>query len=128
MLDLGELVKRAIKYLVEGLMVAIAAYAIPKKALNLDEVSLIALTAAAKWFASFKTGKITERSGEVDNSLFLGSGAVVIAPKPYRPSTLSPCLRLANTAVPLGRLPHFRWELLPFLQLAGWGLVELVDP
>jgi len=47
MLDLGELVKRAIKYLVEGLMVAIAAYAIPKKALNLDEVALIALTAAA---------------------------------------------------------------------------------
>ena len=38
MLDLGELVKRAIKYLVEGLMVAIAAYAIPKKGLNLDEV------------------------------------------------------------------------------------------
>ena len=41
MLDLTELVKRAVKYLVEGLMVAIAAYAIPKKSLNLDEVSLI---------------------------------------------------------------------------------------
>ena len=52
MLDLGELVKRAIKYLVEGLMVAIAAYAIPKKALNLDEVALIALTAAASAFFS----------------------------------------------------------------------------
>ena len=47
MLDLGELVKRAIKYLVEGLMVAIAADAIPKRGLNLDEVALIALTAAA---------------------------------------------------------------------------------
>jgi hypothetical protein len=48
MLDLGELVKRAIKYLVEGLMVAIAAYVIPKgKGLSLDEVALIALTAAA---------------------------------------------------------------------------------
>ena len=45
--DLGELVKRAIKYLVEGLMVAIACYAIPKKSLNLEEVALIALTAAA---------------------------------------------------------------------------------
>ena len=44
---LSELVKRAIKYLVEGLMVAIAAYAIPKRSLNLDEVALIALTAAA---------------------------------------------------------------------------------
>jgi hypothetical protein len=40
--------KRAIKYLVEGLLVAIAAYAIPKgKGLTLDEVALIALTAAA---------------------------------------------------------------------------------
>jgi hypothetical protein len=48
MFDLGELVKRAIKYLVEGLMVAIAAYAIPKgKGLTLEEVALIALTAAA---------------------------------------------------------------------------------
>ena len=46
-LDMGELFKRALKYLVEGLMVAIAAYAIPKKSLNVDEVSLIALTAAA---------------------------------------------------------------------------------
>ena len=47
MLDLGELVKRAVKYLIEGFMVAVAAYAIPKRALNLDEVLLIALTAAA---------------------------------------------------------------------------------
>ena len=45
--DFGELVKRAIKYLVEGIMVALAAYAIPKKQLNLEEVALIALTAAA---------------------------------------------------------------------------------
>ena len=47
MLDLGELVRSAVKYLVEGVMVAIAAYALPKKSLNLDEVALIALTAAA---------------------------------------------------------------------------------
>lgn len=48
MFDLGELLKRAIKYLVEGLMVAIAAYAIPKgKGLSLEEVGLISLTAAA---------------------------------------------------------------------------------
>ena len=47
MLDLGELLRRAVKYLVEGVMVAIAAYAIPKKSLKLDEVALIALTAAA---------------------------------------------------------------------------------
>ena len=47
MIDLGELVRRVVKYLVEGIMVAIAAYAIPKKSLNMDEVLLIALTAAA---------------------------------------------------------------------------------
>ena len=40
-------VKRAIKYLVEGLMVAIAAFAIPKQKMSIDEVALIALTAAA---------------------------------------------------------------------------------
>jgi len=47
MFDVAELVKRIIKYLIEGLMVAIAAYAIPKASLKLDEIALIALTAAA---------------------------------------------------------------------------------
>ena len=46
-IDLGELLRRAVKYLVEGVMVALAAYTIPKRSLNLDEVLLIALTAAA---------------------------------------------------------------------------------
>uniref|UniRef100_A0A6C0KFF0 Uncharacterized protein n=1 Tax=viral metagenome TaxID=1070528 RepID=A0A6C0KFF0_9ZZZZ len=45
--DLNELVTRGIKYIVEGIMVAIAAFAIPKRSLKLDEVLLIALTAAA---------------------------------------------------------------------------------
>jgi ABC-type Co2+ transport system permease subunit len=47
LINVGELVKRIIKYLVEGLMVAIAAYAIPKRSLNIEEIVLIALTAAA---------------------------------------------------------------------------------
>ena len=47
MFDIVELVKRVIKYLVEGLMVAIAAYAIPKQSLKIDEIVLLALTAAA---------------------------------------------------------------------------------
>ena len=46
-LDLGELVKRALKYFVEGLIVALAAYVIPSKRLRLDETLLIALVAAA---------------------------------------------------------------------------------
>ena len=47
LINLGELVKRIIKYLVEGLMVAIAAFAIPKRSLDIEEIILIALTAAA---------------------------------------------------------------------------------
>ena len=47
MLNVQEVLKRVIKYLVEGLMVAIACYAIPKASLKLDEIGLIALTAAA---------------------------------------------------------------------------------
>ena len=49
LVNVSELVKRIIKYLVEGLMVAIAAYAIPtaRNALNIEEIMFIALTAAA---------------------------------------------------------------------------------
>jgi ABC-type Co2+ transport system permease subunit len=47
MFNLVELIKRIIKYLVEGIMVAIAAYAIPKRSLNLEEIMFLALTAAA---------------------------------------------------------------------------------
>ncbi len=47
MFDITELIKRVVKYLIEGLMVAIAAFAIPKGSLKLEEISLIALTAAA---------------------------------------------------------------------------------
>ena len=54
LVNLSELVKRLVKYLVEGLMVAIAAYAIPKRSLNLEEIMLIALTAAAT-FSIFDT-------------------------------------------------------------------------
>ena len=48
-LNIGELLKRAIKYLVEGIMVALAAFLVPdkKRTLSLDEVALIALCAAA---------------------------------------------------------------------------------
>ena len=47
MFNVAELVKRIVKYLIEGLMVAIAAFAIPKKSLNMEESILLALTAAA---------------------------------------------------------------------------------
>ncbi len=45
--NLRELLTRAVKYIFEGIMVAIAAYTIPAKALKVDEVAMIALSAAA---------------------------------------------------------------------------------
>lgn len=45
--DVQEIIRRIAKYLIEGLMVAIAAYAIPKKSMNLEEIALLALVAAA---------------------------------------------------------------------------------
>jgi hypothetical protein len=45
--SLQEVSKRVIKYLVEGLMVAIACFAIPKKSLDIEEIALLALVAAA---------------------------------------------------------------------------------
>jgi len=45
--DVQEIIRRIIKYLIEGLMVAIAAYAIPKKSMNFEEIALLALVAAA---------------------------------------------------------------------------------
>lgn len=47
MFDLTELIKRGIKYLIEGLVVAIVAVLVPKKALNVEEIVVIALVAAA---------------------------------------------------------------------------------
>jgi len=45
--DINEIIKRAIKYLIEGLVVAIAAFAIPKKSLNIEEILVLSLTASS---------------------------------------------------------------------------------
>jgi ABC-type Co2+ transport system permease subunit len=47
MFSVQEIIKRIIKYLVEGIMVALVSYAIPKRSLDFEEIILIALTAAA---------------------------------------------------------------------------------
>ena len=47
MFNLQELMKRVVKYLVEGIMVALAALVIPTQRLNMNEITLLALTAAA---------------------------------------------------------------------------------
>ena len=45
--DFQEVIKRTIKYLIEGGAVAVAAYYIPEKQMNLEEIVMIAITAAA---------------------------------------------------------------------------------
>jgi hypothetical protein len=45
--NLQIILKKLIKYLVEGLIVAIVAFCVPQKSLNFDEIALIALSAAA---------------------------------------------------------------------------------
>lgn len=46
-LDMSEILARVIKYIVEGGAVAVAAYFIPRKKMDLQEIIMIALTAAA---------------------------------------------------------------------------------
>lgn len=46
-MDMRELMTRILKYVVEGLMVAVAAFFIPQKVMKLEEIAMIALTAAA---------------------------------------------------------------------------------
>lgn len=45
--DMGDLVMRVIKYLLEGLAVAVAAFVLPGKTLKFGEVAMIALVATA---------------------------------------------------------------------------------
>lgn len=44
---LKNVATRALKYLIEGLAVALAAYYIPKRKMRMDEIVTIAITAAA---------------------------------------------------------------------------------
>ena len=45
--DLTEFIKRIVKYLVEGIIIAVICYVIPKKSLNMEEVTVIAISASA---------------------------------------------------------------------------------
>ena len=42
-----QILTRVIKYLVEGLILSLAAYAIPQKSLKFEEIAMIGLVAAA---------------------------------------------------------------------------------
>ena len=47
MFDIAELIKRIVKYLIEGLVVGIVAAILPEKPLSMDKIILLGLTAAA---------------------------------------------------------------------------------
>ena len=76
MFNVTELVKRIVKYLIEGLMVAIAAFAIPKKSLNLEEVIILALSAAATF--SILDVFVPSISESTKNGLGMGLGLNMI--------------------------------------------------
>lgn len=46
-INLQEVIRRVIKYLVEGLAVGVAAYYIPRRTMDLKEIGMIAITASA---------------------------------------------------------------------------------
>jgi hypothetical protein len=46
-IDFADLIKRLIKYALEGLAVAVACYLLPGKKMRFDEIGMIALTALA---------------------------------------------------------------------------------
>ena len=46
-IDVADIVKRLIKYALEGLAVAVACYLLPGKRLRADEIGMLALTALA---------------------------------------------------------------------------------
>lgn len=47
--DVNEWVKRAIKYLILGLVIALVAHSIPKQRLKLEEIFIVGLSAAASF-------------------------------------------------------------------------------
>ena len=48
-IDIQSVVQRAIKYLIEGLAVAVAAFYLPRKKMAIEEIAMIAVTAAASF-------------------------------------------------------------------------------
>lgn len=69
-LDWGEVFRRALKYLFEGLAVAVAAWYLPGKKMRLEEICMIAVTAAATY------ALLDMYSPSIASAARFGSGAV----------------------------------------------------
>ena len=70
--DFSELIKRIVKYLVMGIVIAVVSIVIPKKTLNVEEVVILALTAAATF--SILDVFLPSISESARNGLGLGVG------------------------------------------------------
>ena len=81
--DFSELIKRAIKYLIEGFIVGVAAYTIPKKSLNIEEVLIIGLMAAATF--SVLDVFVPSMGASARSGAGTGIGLGVIGGLPLRP-------------------------------------------
>lgn len=71
-----EVLRRAAKYLVEGLAVAFAAYLIPKSKLALGEIIILAVTAAAVFAILELYSPAIGASARTGAGLSLGAGVV----------------------------------------------------
>jgi ABC-type Co2+ transport system permease subunit len=74
MIDVTEVIKRIIKYLVMGIVVAVVSYVIPKQKLNVEEIMVIVLSAAAT-FAIIETFLPSTVTDAVHSGLGWGTGA-----------------------------------------------------
>lgn len=75
-LDLMEVLRRAVKYLIEGGAVAIAACLIPKNKLNIGEICSLAVTAAAVFAILELYSPAIGASARTGAGLSLGAGVV----------------------------------------------------
>ena len=75
-IDLMEVLRRAAKYLVEGGAVALAAYIVPKSKLQLGEIVMLAVTAAAMFAILDLYSPSIGASLKTGSGLALGGGLV----------------------------------------------------
>jgi ABC-type Co2+ transport system permease subunit len=81
--DLQEFIKRILKYLVMGIAIAFVAYVIPKQSLNLEEILVMAISAAAIF--AICDVFLPSIASSVRQGAGLGIGAGLVGGIPFRP-------------------------------------------
>ena len=70
-IDTQEIIKKVLKYFIEGLAVAVAAFAIPNRKLKLEEIIAIAMSGAATFAV------LDMYAPEIANSTRTGTGVAI---------------------------------------------------